>query len=106
MAQHVQPMSLIRTSENTAAYTERGQTGDGEYYWAEVIRHDYRRFGGIAITRRVPVFDVSVHRNMHGQVTEFTYEPKTRPPRGILAPRTLTGLVRAHLAALDSRQAP
>jgi hypothetical protein len=106
MAQHVQPMSLIRTSENMAAYTERGQTGTGEYIWAEVIRNDWRRLGNTPVRRRVPSFSVSVHRNMHGQVTEFTYEPKTRPPRGILAPRTLTGLVRAHLAALDSRQAP
>lgn len=101
MARHVQPMTLIRTSSNVAAYTERGQTGDGDYYWAEVIRHDYRRSGGIAITRRVPVFDVNVHRNMRGQVTEFRYEPKSKPARGILAARTLTGLVRAHLAALD-----
>lgn len=101
MAQHVQPMTLIRTSSNAAAYTERGQTGDGEYYWAEVIRHDYRKLSGTSVRRRVPVFDVSVHLNMRGQVTEFRYEPKAKPPRGILASRTLTGLVRAHLAALD-----
>jgi hypothetical protein len=98
MAQHVQPMALIRASENLTSYTERGQTGDGEYYWAEVIRHDYRKLSGTSVRRRVPVFDVNVHRNMRGQVTEFRYEPKTKPPRGILAPRTLTGLVRAHLA--------
>jgi hypothetical protein len=101
MAQHVQPMALIRTSLNMAAYTERGRTGDGDYIWAEVTRVDYRRSGGSAIPRRVPVFDVRVHRNMRGQVTEFRYEPKTKPPRDILAARTLTGLVRANLAALS-----
>lgn len=101
MAQHVQPMTLIRTSDNVASYTERGQTGLGDYYWAEAIRHDYRKLGNTPVRRRVPVFEVGVHWNMRGQVTEFTYEPKSRPPNGIIPARTLTGLVRAHLAALD-----
>ena len=90
MAQHVQPMTLAGTSQNMAFYTERGQTGTGEYIWAEVIRNDYRR--------RIPSFSVRVHRNMRGQIAGFTYEPKTKPPDGLLAARTLTGLVRAHLA--------
>jgi len=90
MGQHIQPMALISTSQNMASYSERGQTGNGEYVWAEVVRHDYRR--------RVPMFAVRVHQNMRGQITEFTYEPKTRPPNKLLAARTLTGLVRAHLA--------
>jgi hypothetical protein len=100
MAQHVQPMTMIRTSANLASYTERGQTGTGEYIWAEVIRNDYQRLGNTPVRRRVPAFSINVHQNMRGQITEFTYEPKARPPRGILAARTLTGLVRAHLAAL------
>lgn len=104
MAQHVQPMTMIRASENMATYTERGQTGTGEYIWAEVIRNDYRRLGNTPVTRRVPVFSIRVHRNMGVRIAEFTYEPKAKPPRGILAARTLTGLVRAHLSAL-SREA-
>lgn len=107
MAAIVQPMTYISSSSNMAYYTERGRTGNGEYIWASVTRNDFRRTsGGILIRRRVPTFSFTVHRNMRGQVAGFRYEPKTRPHGPVLPGRTVTGLVRAHLAALQRGEEP
>jgi len=83
----MKPLTFSGTSQNITYYAE--QDGDPGYIWAEVIRDDYKR--------PVPVFGIRVRRDPNVPVTEFRYEPKTRPSTERLSSRTVTRLVRAEL---------
>lgn len=83
----MKPLTLSGTSQNITYYTE--QDGGPGHIWAEVIRNDYKR--------AIPVFSIRVRRDPNVRVTEFRYEPKTRPSAERLSPRTVTRLIRAEL---------
>lgn len=90
----IQPMRQSGTCQNITYYAEQGP--EHGYIWAEVIRDDYKRTGrGPAIRRSIPSFWIVVRRDPNLPVTEFRYEPKTKPRTERLSPLTITRLIRA-----------
>lgn len=66
--------------------------------WCEVLRSAIDYSGEKPKRKRVPTFHFYVYRQDEGEVANFTYEPKTKPRGALLPDRTVTRLVREHLA--------
>lgn len=94
----VAPLHHSGDSANIAYYVQEDPLG----IWASVLRSDHVHGSGTAVRRSRPVFRFTLHRDGNMKFADFTYEPLTKPAPGPLSGRTVTRLIRQHLAGGSS----
>ena len=91
----MKPLKITGHSLNITFYAPDHPRPEG-YVWCEVLRVATR-----VVSKEPARFHISVYRHGVGQIKETTYEPARKPPRGPLAERTVTRIVRELLARME-----